>query len=283
MECTLDRITVHYEVFGEGRPIVMLHGMPLDRTEMIYEMEPLFAGRAGWRRIYVDAPGHGKTPGAGWITSKEHVLDVLEEFIDAILPGERFLIAGTSYGAYLARGLVYRRGRQIAGVLLNVFSSQRRMVTGVEPECPQRTVLVKNAALMEQARAEGRDWLEEFAVSWNQDVLEYARVLDATVTDETFLERIGGAFSFDVDQLPEPFAAPSLFVLGRQDHGAGYRHAWEIVEQYPRATFAVLDSAGHLVWGEQRQLCLALAGNWLDRVAEWLRVTPDEGTAPRVT
>ena len=26
MECQLENITVHHEVFGEGRPIIVLHG-----------------------------------------------------------------------------------------------------------------------------------------------------------------------------------------------------------------------------------------------------------------
>ena len=75
-----------------------------------------------------------------------------------------------------------------------------------------------------------------------------------------FLDKIWpqGVFSFDVDKLPQPFPAPTLFIMGRQDHWVGYRDAWSILENYPRATFAVLDRAGHLVWGEQSELCSVL-------------------------
>jgi pimeloyl-ACP methyl ester carboxylesterase len=198
------------------------------------------------------------------------VLHVLEGFIDSVLPGERFLVAGTSYGAYLARGLVYRRGRQIDGLLLNVAGP------AIDP--PKRMVLLKSPAIDKQARSEGMAWLEDWAVAQNQGLLEYARVLHRTVADEDFVKRLqGGVFSFDVDRLPEPFPAPTLFVLGRQDDRAGYRRAWEILEQYPRATLAVLDRAGHLVWGEQRTLCLALAAEWLDRVEEWLSTQSPSG------
>jgi pimeloyl-ACP methyl ester carboxylesterase len=50
MLCELPDATVHYEEFGEGRPIVMLHGSPLDQTAMVCEVEPRFAKRPGWRR-----------------------------------------------------------------------------------------------------------------------------------------------------------------------------------------------------------------------------------------
>jgi hypothetical protein len=51
VECDLGRITFNCEIVGEGRPIVMLHGWPLDHTEMVFEMERHFIGRDAWKRI----------------------------------------------------------------------------------------------------------------------------------------------------------------------------------------------------------------------------------------
>src|SRR5690242_17270051 len=107
MECFVKGIPVHYEERGEGRPILMLHGMPADHRQMTYEMEPLFANRSGWRRLYPDLPGMGQTPGADSISSQDDLLEVTLAFLDAIAPGERFVVAGVSYGGYVARGVVY--------------------------------------------------------------------------------------------------------------------------------------------------------------------------------
>ena len=71
-----------------------------------------------------------------------------------------------------------------------------------------------------------------------------------------------------MDKLPASFAGPVLIVTGRQDHLCGYRDAWELLDNYPRATYAVLDRAGHFVNIEQEALCQALAAEWLDRVEE---------------
>ncbi len=92
MECDLKNIKVHYEMFGEGRPIVMLHGTGVDHTYMVSDMEPLFKERDGWKRIYPDMPGHGKTPGMDWITNQDKMLDVVLDFIDKVVPGERFVL-----------------------------------------------------------------------------------------------------------------------------------------------------------------------------------------------
>ena len=50
----------------------------------------------GWKRIYLDLPGHGRTPGKDWITNQDGMLDVVLDFIDAVIPGQRFVVAGAS-------------------------------------------------------------------------------------------------------------------------------------------------------------------------------------------
>ena len=86
--------------------------------------------------------------------------------------------------------------------------------------------------------------------------------------DDPTVERIGQryAFSTDVDAIGEPFDRPSLIVVGRQDSVVGYRDALRLVERFPRATFAILDGAGHLLEGERPALFAALVDDWLDRV-----------------
>lgn len=273
MECELDGITLYYEIAGKGKPVLMLHGFPYDHTHMVFEMERHFTQRAGWQRIYLDLPGMGKTPGVDWISSSDDVLNVLEGFLDRVVPNQRFLVAGLSYGGYLSRGLVYRRGADIDGVLLSVPS------TGYPAQdLPPRSKVVRDMRIVAQARAENMAWFEDddTIVSENVDVLEYARTIHAMPPgDEAFLNRLrkNRVFSFDVDAPPQAVAAPSLFILGRQDHLVGYQRQWRLLENYPRATFAVLDGAGHLVWGEKTTLCEALVNDWLDRVEEWVEAS----------
>ncbi len=80
------------------------------------------------------------------------------------------------------------------------------------------------------------------------------------------LEAAGPA-SFEVAS-SVPFNGPTLILTARQDNIVGYRDAWDLLDTYPRATFAVLDRAGHFVLIEQEALCHALMREWLDRVEE---------------
>src|SRR5690242_3551714 len=102
-------IPIFYEEYGTGKPLLMLHGWPADHHHMVTDMEPLFENRAGWRRIYPDLLGMGKTPGAEEITNQDAILDIVIEFMQPVAPNERFVVAGHSYGGYLCHGLIYRQ------------------------------------------------------------------------------------------------------------------------------------------------------------------------------
>lgn len=272
MECALEKITVHYDVFGEGRPIIVLPGWSLNTRWTAHETEPYFQQRDGWKRIYIDPPGHGKTPGKDWITSQDQILEVILACIDKLTAGERFSLIGLSLGAYLVRGVVLRRAESIDGLAL--------IVPVIIAEDKQRTVppykvLVEDLAVKADITPAEAD-LYDMAVVHSRKWLDYQRsfpdVPEQEAGDFAFLGRIREqpekyAFSFDVDHGSEPFPGPSLIITGRQDSMVGYQDAWNILEKYPRATYVVLDRAGHQLEDKQG-LVNILINDWLDRVEE---------------
>jgi pimeloyl-ACP methyl ester carboxylesterase len=78
------------------------------------------------------------------------------------------------------------------------------------------------------------------------------------------------SFSFNVDALEKPYMKPTLMLTGRQDSIVGYRDLWKIIEMYPRASFVLLDRAGHNLQIEQDILFSEMVKEWLNRVTlEW--------------
>lgn len=274
MEVMVKSLPVYYEEYGTGIPILMLHGTPVDHRWMAANMERVFHNRTGWRRIYPDLPGHGKTPGAEWLNTMDDILEILVEFIQAVAPNQRFVVAGLSYGGYLARGMVYRSGSMIDGVALWIPQVE---TDKTKLQAPAHQVLVEDdkfkAALTPQT-----SFLPEMAVVERVETIEWFQTYGQpafALTDWAFLNKIGdlSSFSFPVDQLPAPFPGPALLVTGRQDSMVGYMSAWEILDNYPRGTFAVLDRAGHFLDLEQTPLLEALTGEWLNRVEEYIAQT----------
>ena len=273
MKCELEGTKVYYEVFGQGRPIMMLHGWSLDHRHMVNALEPLFTHRDGWKRIYLDLPGHGRTAGRSWITNQDRVLDVVVDFIDNVIPGQRFVAAGCSAGTCVARGLVHRRAALMDGLLLTVplivpDDAQRAVpahVTLVEDPELIGDLDPGEADALQIAVVRSRMLIERLRMSFPSEEKSGDQEFQASIRERP--ENYG--FSFDVDALPETFGGPTLIVAGRQDAIVGYRDAWRILENYPRGTFVVLDRAGHLLEIEQENLFHTLASEWLDRVEEY--------------
>ena len=272
MECVLENLTVHYEMFGEGRPIVILPGWSLNTRFTAHEAEPYFQGRQGWKRIYIDPPGHGKTPGKDWITDQDKILEVVLACVDQLTTGQRYCLMGYSLGAYLARGVLLNRASSIDGIALIIPAI---IAEDKKRDVPPHTVLVEEPGIREEITAIETD-IYDMAVVHTRKWLDYQRsfpeVPEHEIGDAPFLNKIREdlekyAFSFDVDHLPEPFPGPALIVASRQDAIVGYRDAWNILEKYPRATYVVFDRAGHELEDKQGLLNV-LANDWLDRVEE---------------
>lgn len=270
MQINIQSLPINYTIVGSGRPIVMIHGWGPDQRIMSGCFEPLFAQLdRSYQRIYFDLPGMGHTPGASWIGGSDGMLDIVLEFIDAVIPGQNYLLAGESYGGLLARGLVARRPEQVDGLLLicpvGETDSEKR-------ERPPLRVFEKDDTLLAGLSAEDRSLFTGISALQNQllwerfdgQILPGLKLADFTLWDKIILPKY--AFSFPIDSMDKPYTKPTLILLGRQDNAVGYRDHWSFIEAYPRASFVVLDRAGHNLQIEQDVLFNALVTEWLERV-----------------
>lgn len=261
-------VPVHYEVHGSGKPIIMLHGFSIDSRSLIGAFEPIFASKTGWRRIYFDMPGMGKTPASDAIVSADDMLGLILDFIDAMIPGERFTLIGQSYGGYLARGVLARKADKIDGMSLicPVVVPER-----TKRDLPPRTVVKKDEALLAtlnrvDAEAFSSNFVVQTAATWRRfrdDLLPAIRIANQAALNKLSQHY---ALSFNVDDLSAAFMKPVLLLTGHQDSDVGYRDQWKLLQNYPRATFAVLDGAGHALFIEQAGLLEKLTEDWLDRL-----------------
>jgi pimeloyl-ACP methyl ester carboxylesterase len=273
MECELENIMIHYETYGEGRPILFIPGWSLNTRLTADQMEPCFHGREGWKRIYIDPPGHGKTPGKDWITNQDKMLEVILVCIDKLTAGQKYCLVGISLGAYLARGVILHRARFVDGIAMLVpvilAEDEKRSVPPYRVLIQDPTVYTEltpiEEAIFGMSVIHTRTWLDTIRSS--------PEIPEHEDGDPEFLGKIRDkpenyAFSFDVDAVSEPFPGPSLIITGRQDSVAGYRDAWNILENYPRASYIVLDRAGHPL-EDSSELVNVLIREWLDRVEEY--------------
>ncbi len=255
MEVRVDEIAVHYVGHGVGRPVLVLHGAGVDHREAEACFEPTFAGVAGYRRIYPDLPGMGRTPASDGLRSAEDVLDVLLDFAEEVTDRSAYLLIGHSVGAYYAQAMAARAPRQVAGLAL---------VCPLVPnlrDVPVHRVVVGSGEM-------GDDEFRSYFVVQAPEMLErYERYVApaAALVDQAALERIGRRWELRSDHAPA-YAGPTLVVAGRLDSTVGYAAAADLIDHYPHASLAVLDDAGHALPHEQPDLLRALIADWLVRV-----------------
>ncbi len=274
MQCETDNATIDYEEHGEGRPILLLHGWTMDRRVEIFDYEKIFATRPGWRRIYPDLPGMGRSVAKAGLLGQDDVLEALLAFIDRVLPDGRFALAGTSLGAYLARAVAARRRSRIAGLLLRVpciFAEDARRTL------PPFQAVVADDGFMASLDADDRAYLGDLliqtpayaeALKRKRDaVVQPAIQATAPIANEIRTDPKRYGFSFDLIEAEKTFDEPTLIIAGRRDTTVGYRDAWSILDSYPRATFVALDRADHGWPMETPNLLPALIDDWLDRIA----------------
>lgn len=270
MVCLVRDIPVYYEEYGAGKPVINIHGWPVDHRMMVEPFEPIFSQMKGYRRIYIDLPGMGKTPSAEWIKNSDNMLEVVTEFINTVIGEENFLLTGESYGGYLALGLIHEMGNRIDGVLLLCAMIDPR--EDEEKNLPERQVIWKPEQLdfIDEDSCEYK-YMDMAVVATPQMYEKWQNIILPAlgIADMEFLSNhcdmwYSPDFQKSVDQIT--FDKPSCILTGRQDHLVGYKIAYELVERFPRATYAVLDSAGHLLEGEREPLFGQLVKDWICRV-----------------
>ena len=88
MLANVNGIPVHYAEHGSGTPVLALHGGSVDHREIMGALEPVFADRPGYRRLYPDLPGMGRTPAPETIDSTDAVLELLLGLVDEVIGEE---------------------------------------------------------------------------------------------------------------------------------------------------------------------------------------------------
>lgn len=262
-------ITLYYEIHGQGRPILMLHGFTPDHRLMKGCMEPILADYEDYQRIYLDLPGMGQSSSSQWIQNADDMLELLFDSIQDTIQDTPFILCGESYGGYLARGILSHFKKQVLGLFLICpvikANSKDRIL-------PPHRIILEDQVLKETLDQRVYDEFSEMSVLQSPSIFRRYKeeiLCGVEMAHYDFLENYqknGYGFSFDVDKRIGVFDQPTLILVGRQDSIVGYQDALALIEKYPRSSLAILDGAGHNLQIEQSTLFNNLTKEWLQRI-----------------
>lgn len=163
--------------------------------------------------------------------------------------------------AHLLRSILQEKFEQVIGVMYVC-----PWIPDIEQKSPQRTAIIREEEFLLSLSKEEFDGFHFMAVAETEDAYKrFTRDIlpGIKLSNGKYIDELECNITIDRNQIYEE---PTLFVLGRQDHVAGYEAAFKLLEQYPRATYSVLDSCGHNAQIERVDLFEALVQDWLKRI-----------------
>jgi pimeloyl-ACP methyl ester carboxylesterase len=280
MECLINDLPIYYEEHGHGKPVLCLHGFPENHLSMKGCVEPFFQNVPGYRRIYLDMPGMGKTPARDWVQNADIMLDTLKKFVDKIIGNESFLLIGFSYGGYMALGMAHDANMKVDGVFL---IAPVTVTAHGERKLPDSEESFIEENLKDSIAAEDIDDFDDFFLedvrvatmeTWQRyksEILPAYKVgadgaLPAWNTDFCKNYRNDFGFSFEPQLKTLQFSKPMTVLTGRLDNSTGYKDPWDVLNHLSYLSYVVLDGIGHNVQIENPEAFNFHMQDWLSRV-----------------
>lgn len=269
----VDGVRLSAYAFGEGPPLVLLHGLAASKLSWLPILRPL-AER--FRVIVPDLPGHGESSKPRARYTPAYFAEVVNGLLEAV-GAERPILIGNSMGGRVALEVARRTPERVSGLVLLdaaapggrwgwMLQFVRIVPTGLAAiPVPFQHEMIKTAIrqlfavpdrLPEAAYAAGAD---EFirvhrSMRARMAVLASFRGLMADSRQEfwTFVRRI---------------RVPSLIIWGAQDRLVSVRAGRRMASLMPAAKLHVLPSVGHVPQYEVPERTTDLILRFLDQAA----------------
>jgi pimeloyl-ACP methyl ester carboxylesterase len=241
---------VAYEVFGEGPPVVMVHGTPT-RSYLWREVVPALRGG---RRVYLyDLPGYGESEKAeGQEVSIAAQARGLGELIEA-WGLEEPAIAGHDIGggivlrAHLLEGVAFERIAVLDPVVLSPWLTEPRSSTWHVQEhaeayerMPDHLFEAFFAAYLGETNSDlGEEAFEAYLAPWRGEEGRRTFVRQALQIEEWHTAEMGSRLG--------SVEAPVLVVWGEEDGWLDPSQAPRLREEVPGSRLELIPGAGHFV------------------------------------
>ncbi|MFH8446011.1 alpha/beta fold hydrolase [Streptomyces sp. NPDC018026] len=251
-----------FDEAGRGRPIVLLHARPADRTMWRTHLHLL--AEAGVRAIALDLPGHGDAATArlDGVTPWTDVLDTLDH-----LGVDRFTLAGNSLGALVALQIAVTEPQRVQGLVS----------IGFRPHDLPPSSRLRTAWDRERAALEADDL--EAAVQAGLDAWTSPKASDAVREQAAVMMRnqlvarvTHGEPKAAADPLGKDTGAlrvlpfPTLVGVGELDMPDFFEGAVGLSDELGAGEIVVLPDGGHLAPMEQPEAFCALLLDFVGRL-----------------
>ena len=219
---TTDKSKLYVKDWGEGRPIILLHGWPLSSDS--WDDQALALAEAGYRTIAYDRRGFGRSsqPWTGY--DYDTLADDLAAVIDASGAKDVALVGFSMGGGEVARYMSRHKGKRVAQAALISSVVPFMLKTPDNPDGTDQSVFDSIAQSIKQDRAAFfagffRDFfgVTTHAYAASEQVLEWARSVSMQASLRATLECAKAFAITDFRPDLKAFKVPTLIIHGTED------------------------------------------------------------------
>jgi len=246
-----EEVQLSYKDYGNGRPVVLIHGWPLSKEMWEYQIEPLV--EAGLRVIKYDRRGFGKSS-KPW---GEYNYDALAEDLNVIMEEldlrDAVLVGFSMGGGEVVRYLSRYGSSRVSKIVLVSSVTPYMLKTADNPDGVDESVFKK---MMDQMNEDRIAFLDDFGKQFfgvnlvshpvSTPLLEYYRML-ASVAAPRATKQCAIAFAAtDFRSDVQAISVPTLIIHGDADKTVPIEASGErTAKMIPGSEYIVYEGAPH--------------------------------------
>lgn len=237
---------------GQGPPILLIHGFPLDHTMWNPQIDAL---SQHYRVIAPDLRGFGQSP-LGQIdptrgVSMEQFADDIAELLDGLNVAEPIFLIGLSMGGYIAWQFVRKYPERVRALA----QLDTRAIADDEQTRAGRIKMADNVVEWDSGRVAemmGPRLFSQQAFESKPEIVEATRrVVESTSPAGIAAAQRGMAVRPDITDQLSKINIPTLVIVGDQDLISPPAEMQSIAAAIPGAAFVVIPNSGHMTTLEQ--------------------------------
>jgi 3-oxoadipate enol-lactonase len=221
---------------GQGIPVVLMHGYPLDHT-IWQSFFPLLVSHA--RVITPDLRGHGRTDTPDGVYTMRQIADDIAALLDA-LTIQKAIVIGHSMGGYAALAFASAYSERIMG--LGMIASQ------AVADTPERQAIRRENAreVLEKGMATIAASMPEKLTTNSSLVPTLRNMILATKPKGAAGILVGMAERADMTSFLPQITVPTLIIAGEADALIPISRSTEMAGQLTNSKLLIIPGAGHM-------------------------------------
>lgn len=243
-------VRLHVEQRGSGRPLLLVHGFPLDHTMWRGQLDALAdAGHV----IAPDLRGLGRSEATGPVVTMKQFADDLAALLDALGVRQPVVFCGLSMGGYIGWEFWRKHQQRVASLILcdtraapDSLEAAAAREEAAETALSEGTAALVEGMLPKLLAASTLEQQPEIADAVRR-MIEAAPPVGVAAALRGMAQRRGG------EELLAEINVPALLIVGREDPISPPSEMQSMAKRMSQARLTVIEDAGHLAPLEQSE------------------------------